>query len=290
MTKIIQGLLVGVFIVALGIFGFRLYHNTRPVAVPETAIREPFVFIPPEPVEPEPTPEPVITAPTEPTYEPEPEPEPEPLILLPRIVALREQYNNPDIVGYIQIPNTTVSYPVAQTGNNEFYLYHNLQFERDGAGAIFVDYENDIFRLEDDNMIIFGHNMRRNHKFHAVRNFNRRDFFDTHTYILLTTPYRETVWDIFAFFPTTIHFDYLFTNFDTREDFYDFITILQEKSIHPRDMEVTTDDQLLILSTCTSGGSDDGRYIAIARLRPEATEYYTPDAYALDEYAEEQYP
>jgi len=195
-------------------------------------------------------------------------PEEEPPELLPRIVQLREDYDNPDIIGFIEIPNTNISYPVAQTGNNSFYLYHDLNWNPTAAGSIFLDYENDLYALADDNTIIYGHNMRGGTKFHNIRYFHGEDFFRAHTYILLDTPYRETVWDIFSFFHTTIDFCYLTTNFFTREAFYEFLLELQGRSHFETDIVLTDSDQILILSTCGVVGGDN-RYVVVARLRQD---------------------
>jgi len=234
-------------IVALGFWMFN-YLSYESIEVPDTAIREP-------------RPEPSIAPPPE----TESEPEPEPRTMRPRIAELREYYDNHDIVGFIEVPGTSISYPVAQTGNNEFYLYHNLHWRRDNAGAIFLDYENDLYALADDNTLIYGHNMRAGTKFHNVRHFHRAEFFNANTYILLDTPYEETVWSIFSFFDTHINFCYLTTNFYDRDEFFEFILLLQQMSLHETDIVLHPSDQILILSTCASRGGDY-RYVVVARL------------------------
>jgi len=258
----IQWLCIGLAVIAAGIL---LHHYITTEALPEapeTAIREPIVRdIPAEAVphvQTESTDEP-----TERIVEYIPPPE-----LLPRIVELRAYYDNPDIVGYINIPGTPISYPIAQTGNNEFYLYFDLHWERSGAAAIFVDYQNNLYLLADDNTIIFGHNMRNGTMFHSIRHFHREDFFREHTYILLDTPYRETVWDIFSFFHTTIAFDYMRTNFRNRNDFYDFLLELERRTIFTTDIVLSPEDQILILSTCGVAGGPN-RYVVVAKLRQE---------------------
>jgi len=195
--------------------------------------------------------------------------EPPPPELMPRIVELRALYDNPDIVGFIEITGTNVSYPVVQTGNNVFYLYHDLQWNVSSAGSIFLDYENNLYELADDNTIIYGHNMRNGSKFHNIRFFHQEEFFRSHTYISLYTPYRETVWDIFSFFHTTIDFCYLTTNFQSRDAFYEFLLELQSRSHFTTDAVLSEDDQILILSTCAAIGGDN-RYVLVARLRHEA--------------------
>ncbi|MCL2285519.1 MAG: class B sortase [Firmicutes bacterium] len=276
MSNKIKRICIYLFFIALVVIGAVFYFSRNMVEVPETAVREP---------RPQPTAEaPTLTPTSEPdvptpVYEPEPTGEhepteeyvPQPRVLLPRIVQLREYYDNPDIVGFIEIPDTNISYPVVQTGNNVFYLYHDIRLRRSVHGAIFLDYENDLYALNDHNTLIYGHNMFDGSKFHNIRHFHNENFFREHTYILLTTPYEETVWDIFSFFRTHIDFCYLTTNFHTDEAFYEFILELQRKSLWTNDIVLDKSDRILILSTCeTVRGLTDYRYIVIARLRVES--------------------
>ena len=274
MIRKLQWVCIGLAVIVATIL---IYHFVNPedvIEIPETAIREPIERPPPVVVIPE-----VPTA--EPTDEPTEEYIPLPPEVLPRIVQLREYYDNPDIIGYIYIPGTTISYPVVQTGNNVFYLYHDLHWNPSGAGSIFMDYENNPYLLADDNTIIYGHNMRNGTMFHAVRHFHREAFFREHTYILLDTPYRETVWDIFSFFHTTIAFCYLTTNFRNRDDFYEFLRELERRTIFTTDIELSPEDQILILSTCGVTGGPN-RYVVVARLRPD--EYTLIADETTDEY------
>lgn len=260
MLRSLKWVCIGLFLITAGILIFHLL-DFMSVEVPETAIRqerEAYIVSVPE----------VETEEQEPDFEPEQDESATTFELLPGILQLREQYSNPDIVGFLTIPNTNISYPVAQTGNNVFYLYHDLNWNVSGAGSIFLDYENNLYTLTDDNFIIYGHNMRNGSKFHNLRYFHREDFFRAHTYILLDTPYQETVWDIFSFFHTTIDFCYLTTNFHSRDAFYEFLLKLQRRSIYTTDIVLSQEDQILILSTCGVTGGDN-RYVVVARLRSD---------------------
>ena len=263
MLKVLK--IVSIYLLLAAIALLILYfYNTYDTQVPETAVREerqPPLAENLQDIEKEPYPN-YDKKPDESEHKEE-HTQPE---LLPRIAQLRKHYNNPDIVGFIEIPNTNISYPVAQTGNNEFYLYHDLNWNTSSAGSIFLDYENDLYALTDHNTIIYGHNMRNGSKFHNIRYFHRENFFRTHTYILLDTPYKETVWDIFSFFHTTIEFCYLTTNFFDEAKFYEFMLLLQSKSRWSTEIEITQEDQILILSTCGVHGGDN-RYVLVARLR-----------------------
>ena len=271
MRRKLQWIVGSICVITILITAAMFAHNQfleRNFEPPPDAVR---VEAPPTTMPPREDRQPVQPAPppTEDYDEPEEViPPPPPRELLPRIIQLREEYSNPDIVGYLEIPRTNISYPVVQTGNNVFYLYHNVHMQPDRAGAIFLDYENNLADLIDDNTIIYGHNMSGGPKFHNIRHFFNESYFRERPYILLTTPYEETVWDVFSFFQTHIEFCYLTTNFPTREHFFHFISYLEFRSLHTTDIVLTPDCQILILSTCASHNpTGDERYILIGRLR-----------------------
>ena len=66
---------------------------------------------------------------------------------------------NPDTVAHIKVNNTRISYVVVQGNDNEYYLNHNFNKEKNRAGWIFADYRNS-FDESDKNLIIYGHNMK----------------------------------------------------------------------------------------------------------------------------------
>lgn len=58
--------------------------------------------------------------------------------ILQRYARLHEE--NPDFAGWIQIPDTTIDYPVMYIeGDNETYLHSNFNKEYDAGGVPFID-------------------------------------------------------------------------------------------------------------------------------------------------------
>lgn len=69
---------------------------------------------------------------------------------------------NPDVKGWLTIPNTYIDTPVTQTKNNTFYLKHDFYKNYSFYGNAFLDYQcKDKSHLK----IIYGHNMRDNAQF-----------------------------------------------------------------------------------------------------------------------------
>lgn len=96
---------------------------------------------------------------------------------------------NPDTVGWIEIPDTDISYPVVQAKDNDKYLTHSFNGEKNSSGAIFLDAESqsDMMGMHT---IIYGHHMRDGSMFAQLVNFKDADFFAAHDGIVLYTPER----------------------------------------------------------------------------------------------------
>ena len=90
--------------------------------------------------------------------------------------GLREM--NPDIVGWLQIPNTVVNYPVYQSGDNDFYLHHAPDRSYSIGGAVFLDAECTKPGMEDPQTIVYGHHMRNGSQFKQVADMDKQEMFD----------------------------------------------------------------------------------------------------------------
>jgi len=237
------------------------------------------------PAPPPPTPAPTIApatpapaAPT-PTPEPTPDPGPTPPPRVPRqeFLDYRAHYNNDDIVGRVWIPNTTIDYLVTQGTDNDFYLYHDIRGRRYAPGWIFLDYFADIHG-QDQNMVIFGHNMRRDHKFHSVRRFLNQDFFFNNRHIYFSTIYADYVFEIFSVYITHISWPYIYANYDHRDGGWEYyINAFADRSHFDAGIEVSGDDRIITLSTCDNARRDY-RIALHARLISETFPHLEGDA------------
>lgn len=82
---------------------------------------------------------------------------------------------NPDIVGWIVVPSTTIDYPIVQGRDNSWYLQHTFRGERNPAGAIFADYLN-TSDFSDGHMLVYGHNMQRGNMFAPLHAWDGEQF------------------------------------------------------------------------------------------------------------------
>jgi len=185
----------------------------------------------------------------------------------PEFLAHQEYHSNPEIIGHLHIPGTTIDYLITQAPDNIFYLYHNINRQRHTAGWIWLCAYNDISR-QDQNLVLFGHNMARNHMFHSLRFFLEEDFFLNNRYIHFSTIYADYVFEIFSAYVTHTSFPYIEANYDHMQGGWEYwINAFAQQSLFDAGIAVSEDDRIITLSTCESRRRDyrivvQGRLIA----------------------------
>lgn len=99
------------------------------------------------------------------------------------LASLREI--NPEIVGYLYIPDTNISYPVTQAKDNDKYLDLDASLKSSRAGSIFVDANNNP-GFVDQNTIIYGHHMKNGSMFKDIQNYcNDANYLASHQDVYL---------------------------------------------------------------------------------------------------------
>ena len=180
--------------------------------------------------------------------------------------ALRE--NGPDIIGWLNLPDTVINYPVTQTDDNEYYLHHLYDGTYNKVGCLFADYENKA-DFSDRNTIIYGHNMRDGSMFAALNEYDEQSYFDTHKQMYLVTPEGGYLCEVFTAFvakPSESGSDTSPWCLSWKDDgaYTTWLTAMAERSVVETDVTVTSSDKVLTLSTCTPGGVS--RFIVMAKL------------------------
>ncbi|RKP58071.1 SrtB family sortase [Cohnella endophytica] len=171
---------------------------------------------------------------------------------------------NADVIGWLQIADTAIDYPVVQSEDNEYYLTKDLDRKNNVNGSIFMDYRNDI-DMRQKHWILYGHNMKNKTMFMPLLHYESRWFFENHSTIEFDTLYDNLKWQVFSAYFTNASDDYLQTEFDSDEQYEAFLLSLQKKSLHKTDMTLSATDTILTLSTC-SNTHDDARFVVHARL------------------------
>ena len=180
---------------------------------------------------------------------------------------------NPDVFGWLNIFGTNIDYPLVQDGggDNRRYEHTNARGEPAMAGAIFMDVRNDQ-DLSNFNNIIYGHDMRRAAMFGEISSFGDEAFFEAHQYGMIFNGETYYGIEIFAFLLVNA-FDFeiynpTMTDPDVKEA---FIARIFTEALQYRDLDITVDDRLVMLSTCTPTATN-GRHILVGRLTEEIQE------------------
>ena len=174
---------------------------------------------------------------------------------------------NEDCVGWVRIPDTNISYPIVQTEDNIFYLTHNFEKEKNGAGWIFADYRNN-FEVLDKNTIIYGHNRRNGTMFSNLQIYLDEDFASNpnHKYINFNIKDKRFLAEVFSVYKISSNKIDLPNNFTTITEFEETLNEWKNSSAYNFNTDVTTSDHILSLYTCDDNTSY--RIILHAKLVP----------------------
>lgn len=176
-------------------------------------------------------------------------------------VKLKKQ--NSDIYAWINIPGTSVDYPVLRREeDNSYYLNHTVDEKKSIYGSIYTENYNDT-DFADFNTVIYGHNMKNGTMFGTLKKYRDKAFFEQNQYINVYMPGRIMKYQIFAAYVWDNRHILLsldFSNEDIREAYIDMILSTRKMNANiNRDLPVTKDDRIITLSTCT--GNDEERYL-----------------------------
>ena len=173
---------------------------------------------------------------------------------------------NSQVVGWIYSPDTVISYPVLKGGDNDYYLHHTLNGTENASGSIFMDAvcEPD---LSGDNTILYGHHMNNGSMFASLANYKQEGYLEAHPVLYYYTPTQNYMLQVFTCFVTGGDSDVYAFNFDTRDQFQEFINRMYSRSNFDTGVQVTSSDHIMTLSTC-SYEYDDARYVVLCKIIP----------------------
>lgn len=163
---------------------------------------------------------------------------------------------NRDVVGWLVIPGTRLSYPMVLGADNEYYLDHNWKRDRNAAGAVFVD-----SRITDPlggfNTIIYGHNMNDGQMFAALKSYRDAAFLVEHPKVYLSDGESVRVYEIFSAREASVGEYYgspYTTEFEDDASRRALIDDAIENSVIDCGVTPTADDRIITLSTCVAEG------------------------------------
>jgi sortase B len=179
---------------------------------------------------------------------------------------LREQ--NADTVAYLKVRNTNIDYVIVKGNDNEYYLNHNFNKEKNVSGWIFADYHNK-FDGSDRNIVMYGHNTWDGSMFGSLKNVLDGEWYqnkDNHKITFITEEGIYT-YQVFSTYVIASEDYYIMTNFSDDIEFQTFLKNLRFRSIYDYGVDVNEDDRIITLSTCSGDGKK--RVVLHAKLIKE---------------------
>lgn len=176
------------------------------------------------------------------------------------VAALQEI--NSDVCGYILFENEDISYPVLHTYDNDYYLHRTVEKTEAKAGSIFMECANNS-DFEDSHTIIYGHNMKNLSMFGKLRYYRTdKEYYDDHQYFQIFTNDAVYRYQVYAY-KVILDGSYIYETYYTgSDDFVAFANQIGSDSSRNTGIEITADDKIITLSTCT--GNDDERFVVTA--------------------------
>ncbi|MGN0384003.1 MAG: class B sortase, partial [Eubacterium sp.] len=168
---------------------------------------------------------------------------------------------------------TDVDHIIARPGKNtgdSFYLTHDYEGNYKFSGTIYCEKKNSK-DFSDPVTVLYGHNMLDGSMFASLHNFENKEFFDKYQDIYIYTKGHILTYKIFA--ATSYSNRHILNTFDFSsntelQEFIDDVSLAANDSGNiNKDIEVTTEDNILVLSTC--GNNSNYRYLVLGVLKDD---------------------
>ena len=182
---------------------------------------------------------------------------------------------NPDVIGYLQIPDSNIDYPVLQSlERRDYYLKRNIDVSTGFPGCIFAENINS-GDFSDAVTILYGHNMQNGTMFGQLKKYFEEDFREEHKYIfvyqtdcvslyevVVVSPYSEEHLLVDDFIKNGNSFMFSGVKRDDQVRVINHLKEFNSKLAYFAEGEITEEDKLLVLSTCSGARA---RNIVVAK-------------------------
>lgn len=169
--------------------------------------------------------------------------------------SYRNNYKNDNIVAKIKIPSIGLESLITRTGNNKYYLNHDLYNNYSDLGTPFADYRNkDIYHNMQVN--IYGHNTENSRyvdrlPFAKLSNYSNFDVFNTNKDIFLDIDEAEIHYRVIAVkIINNSDSEHMILNYASENDWYNHVEKLLSNTLYNDNVEINYNDKLLVLQAC----------------------------------------
>ena len=157
--------------------------------------------------------------------------------------------DNEDYRCWLKMDNTKIDYPVVQSNDNSYYLDRDFNKNHLAAGSIFMDFRNNFD--SDKSVVIYGHNMRNGTMFGELDNFKKESFFKENNKFKIEYKDKTYTYEVFSVYIGDASENFVEVEFDSDEDYIDYLNRIKSKSLFKSDIEVSNNDKIVTLYTCS---------------------------------------
>lgn len=173
------------------------------------------------------------------------------------IKELKEQ--NSDTVGWLKVNNTSISYPIVKSNDNDYYLNRSFDKSYNSAGWPFIDYKNKLDGT-DKNIVIYGHNRRNGDMFGTLKKTLKEDWYTNkdNQEIIFITEKEIQKYQVYAVYEVLNEEYYINTELDN-DSYNKFLDTVSKRSYYNFNVVLDSSKPTLTLSTCS--GNDKYRTV-----------------------------
>ena len=176
---------------------------------------------------------------------------------------------NKDLIGWINIPDTVIDYPVVQAENGEFYLSHDFYGEENVNGQIILDMLCDPY-TPSYNLVVSGHHMKNGSMFGSLPLYRTKSYWAQHPFLEFDSLMERKIYVIFACFYSA-DYDEDETGFrynaiiDYKIDADRWLAEIEENQLYDTGIEREFGDEFITLTTCDRARHRNGRFVVVGR-------------------------
>ena len=190
---------------------------------------------------------------------------PEPVQQLQKTDLAALKQVNPDVLGWIYIPDTIISYPLMKTTDRDSYLHLAWDGTPNENGSIFLEKSNRR-DFSDFNTIIYGHLMADGSMFGSLKNYQTMEYGEEHPYVYIATAAGVYRYQIFAAYEAPVQSDTYRLYFEEDTHRQAALEHYLHSSVLDTGIVPQVTDRILTLSTCMGTGRYETRWVVQAVL------------------------
>lgn len=176
---------------------------------------------------------------------------------------------NSDYVGWLNIPDTRIDYPVVDREEDpEYYLHRAFDGSKSFGGTPFL---GEASGVDTKCLIIYGHNMKNGSMFGTLDSYKRTDYWKEHPIIWFYVDGEPRAYEVFAAVETKVLYEdedgfryYRYDGDISEEEYGELVSWLRGHSDYDTGIVPEYEEQILMLSTC-SYHTKNGRFVVAAR-------------------------